>query len=110
MANVGDSAATIRELAKQRAEDAKPKTARQRAQDALEELLAGDDPDLELVGKVTLLDVMANGEDKDRVNAARVFQAPRKAKEEPREPDAEPGWLADPEAAKPVTGGGEGGT
>lgn len=92
------------------AEDAEREVsgARGRARKALEALQLGEDVDLELVGKLTLVDVMANGEDKDRVNAARAFLAPRKAKEEPAEAEVPPAWLSDPEAAKPVTGGGEG--
>jgi hypothetical protein len=99
-----------KELAREREAAAKLEeqaTARDNARAALAAILRGEDVDAELVGKVTLFDVMANGEDKDRVNAARVFQAPRKAKDESKEPDAAPAWLASPDAAKPVTGGGE---
>jgi hypothetical protein len=99
--------ATIARLAKERSEAAKPRTARELAQDALEAMKRGEDVDLERIGHMTLLDVQANGEDKDRVNAARAFTRPRKAKDEVDEdgPEVAPAWLSSPEAAKPVVGG-----
>jgi hypothetical protein len=88
-------------------EAAKPRGARESAEAALAALERGEDVDLELVAKVTLVDVMAHGEDKDRVNAARAFTRPRKAKDEVDEegPEVAPAWLSSPEAAKPVVGG-----
>ncbi len=96
------SESETRRLREERAEASKPTNARDEAKRVLEALQRGESVDLELLADMTLVDVMAHGEDKDRVNASRALKRPRKAKEEPEEDDRAPSWLANPEASKPV--------
>ena len=56
-------------------------TARQEAEQAVQDDVDGKPVDWIAVARRTLGDVMANGMDRDRVNAARAFLAPAKARE-----------------------------